>query len=615
MGKDKYRGDYAIQLNRYSRHEEITRLVADNMAQQVTGGILLPAGSGWRQAMILPAVQLRQDNVLLDNSVSGRMLWLEMDSGKIWGISYRSKSSVLTFKDLERISIRLATVQPREIDTLPGHLAKLLGWFSCGYSSWEDLDEIARDLVREKLSDDTGWDKNYRLTDESLGLAASPFRQSFITGLASFNAALDQELLRLLGICNHDTMLDVYRYNYLIHPVCKISTYRRQALQIFPLLRDLILNPTQDHSVTRLQNWIDVGNPLLTAVADFCRCPKTIPRFLSGKDYDETGAEWQGQLVLLADLLSMLPPDYWPKNSDEWQLFNQWLRPVFYALGNTRHREYRPQLPGWLQELANEGYDRIPARLERHGVSLIDITTLYDFERSLREWADQIDADAELAIEALHKHSILRLAELSRRWHDWQVRCVGEAEPDIYTAEECAEDERTRLSSWLTLIDEPWPHGRNLVVPLTTPLMLSDEGGRMGHCVGSYASVCLYFGSHIFSIRDKSSGRSLSTVEVKLSDEGFISGKVHVKQHRGPANIDPSPECQQTLKAFLWHLRWTLKQERINEIQRQMNSRCQESEAFCRLTRYRTWSNRRITQFRELLHGYPGLECVGNVTD
>lgn len=606
MHHHSYAHDYRLQTNRYTRHEEVTRQVTAGMGQQPTGTILLPGGNGWQQALILPTITQREDGILLDNNVSSRMLWLQLDSGRIWGLSYRSRSSLLSFRELGKIAQRLETAQQREIETLPDHLTKLFGWFTCGYSTWEDLDEIAEDLVREKLRASQNWDQRYLLTDESLHKAAAPFKQRFIDGLASFNAALDQELLQMIGVGDHQTMVDTTRYNYLLHPIDRISTYRRQAVQTFPLLGDLFTGATTEHAVLRLQNWIDAGNPLLTAVADYCRCIKTIPRLLAGKKYDEIGAEWQGQLQLLTDLLGMLPPDFWPKNGEEWQLFNQWLRPVFYALGDTRHRTYRQQLASWLQELAKEGYERIADRLERHGVSLVDITTLPDFERSLGEWANQIDADPEQALEALHQYSILRLAQLSRRWHDWQVRCVGEAEPDLFAnSDEDVGD--NRHSCWLSLIDEPWPHGRHLVVPLTTPLMLQEEGSRMGHCVGSYASVCLYFGSHIFSIRDKAGNRSLSTVEIKLADEGFFASKLHVVQHRGPGNVDPTPECQQTLKSFLWHLRWALKQERINDLQRQQQQRCDESAAFRKTTKIRWWSDQQIAQFRELLQGYSGL--------
>lgn len=598
--------DYRLQTNRYTRHEEVTKQVTAGMGQQPTGTTLLTAGNGWQQVLILPTVTQRDDGILLDNNVSSRMLWLQLDSGRIWGLSYRSRSSLLSFSELEKIAQRLEAAQQREIETLPGHLAKLFGWFTCGYSTWEDLDEIAEDLVREKLRASQHWDQGYLLTDESLRKAAAPFRQRFIDGLAAFNAALDQELLQMIGTDDHQTMVDTTRYNYLLHPIEKISTYRRQAVQTFPLLGDLFTGASTEHAVQRLHNWIDAGNPLLTAVADYCRCVKTIPRLLAGKEYAEIGAEWQGQLPLLTDLLGMLPPDYWPKCAEEWQLFNHWLRPVFYALGDTRQRSYRQQLPGWLQELAKEGYNRIADRLERHGVSLVDITTLPDFERSLGEWAGQIDADPDQALEALHQYSILRLAQLSRRWHDWQVRRVGEAEPDLF-ADMDGDTSDHRHSCWLSLIDGPWPHGRHQVVPLTTPLMLQDEGGRMGHCVGSYASVCLYFGSQIFSIRDTTSNKSLSTVEMKLADEGFFAGKVHVVQHRGPANADPTPECQQTLKAFLWHLRWALKQERINDLQRQLQQRCEESAAFLQTTKIRWWSEQQIAQFRELLQGYAGL--------
>lgn len=71
---------------------------------------------------------------------------------------------------------------------------------------------------------------------------------------------------------------------------------------------------------------------------------------------------------------------------------------------------------------------------------------------------------------------------------------------------------------WPSFIDSPWRYDDLAVVPLTTPWQLQEEGSRMQHCVGSYASHCLFYGAHIFSIREQATAKSLSTFELLLDD-------------------------------------------------------------------------------------------------
>jgi hypothetical protein len=247
--------------------------------------------------------------------------------------------------------------------------------------------------------------------------------------------------------------------------------------------------------------------------------------------------------------------------------------PIYDSLDEKWNRKRSPILQSGLNDLVKEGYQRIPARLEKYNITMTDISNLHDFEKAYHEWAVQVDMPASDATAALQQVSILRITALSRHWHQWQIQVLDES---------LAEGSLDDREHWPSFIDSPWPYNDLMVVPLTTPWHLKDEGSKMQHCVGGYTSSCLFYGSHIFSIRDRASGQSLSTFEIRLSDDVADPDPFYLMQHQGPHNNDPSEKCTAVLEAFLRHLTVSVSSERLREIRWQQYNRRENSDEYHR---------------------------------
>lgn len=100
---------------------------------------------------------------------------------------------------------------------------------------------------------------------------------------------------------------------------------------------------------------------------------------------------------------------------------------------------------------------------------------------------------------------------------------------------------------------------------LTTGRELADEGKRLNHCVGGYASSCMMGNSHIFSIRDPQ-GVSISTFEIAIQKPGDAREREYrhvtvpgaeqdtifvLRQHYGHGNGTPPVEGTDILEWFI----------------------------------------------------------------
>lgn len=577
--------------------------VASHMETQQkvpASSIALAAGNGLRQVLALPTTKLRDDGICFDTRVSGRMLWLELESGAVWGIYFRSNGSFLSCRDLQRICQRLEEARFEQTSKVLSHLAVMFGWISAGSAnSFEQIStEIAENIVKETIHADRGWNHQYLLTDASVSRLSQPYIRQFQQGMISFSASLDQELLKLVQLDPAGGLFFFQHYNYLLHPLEKVCRNRRQALQFYPLLISTFCNEEPDHTARRLQHGVDLGNPLPTAVADYFRCSKTVAKFLTEKDLDLIGNQWLCHLNKLPKILDLIRPDFWPRTAEDWECFNEWVLPIYDSLDEKWNRKRSPILQSGLNDLVKEGYQRIPARLEKYNITMTDISNLHDFEKAYHEWAVQVDMPASDATAALQQVSILRITALSRHWHQWQIQVLDES---------LAEGSLDDREHWPSFIDSPWPYNDLMVVPLTTPWHLKDEGSKMQHCVGGYTSSCLFYGSHIFSIRDRASGQSLSTFEIRLSDDVADPDPFYLMQHQGPHNDDPSEKCTTVLEVLLRHLTVSVSSERLREIRWQQYNRRENSDEYHRMIESPAWSRRMIDGFRELLQECPVL--------
>lgn len=89
-----------------------------------------------------------------------------------------------------------------------------------------------------------------------------------------------------------------------------------------------------------------------------------------------------------------------------------------------------------------------------------------------------------------------------------------------------------------------------LMKPLTNPYELSQEGTKMSHCVATYIPNCLFYGTHIISIRNKD-GESKGTIEIDMNElfKMIESGEV-TYLHRGHTLL---PQCVMQCRGYKNH--------------------------------------------------------------
>ena len=72
--------------------------------------------------------------------------------------------------------------------------------------------------------------------------------------------------------------------------------------------------------------------------------------------------------------------------------------------------------------------------------------------------------------------------------------------------------------------------------------------------------------------------------------------------------MQPSDTCKSVLQSFLRHLH-KVSAERLKKIKQELHARNQVHEA--EMLAAQAWPVEKMESFRELLHGYPALEAIG----
>jgi|GEM_PF-6475344 len=331
----------------------------------ISGYTLLPAEEHWRQVLIFPSDGLLENGVSLNKEITDYSLWIELVTGKIWGLSFWSKTPFISFRELIVVARSLESAQPSDYDAILAHLKRFLRWNKVTLFEFPEGSLIAENLSRSKLRAASNYGSSIKQSHDIIRQAAESRVATFDEGLQTFSNDLDQDALALIGITAVRNSNDVTAYNYLTHPAVKIQNYRRQAIQTFPLLREDFTSRYRQ----RLHQNVDSGNPLIPVIADHFSCQIHIVRFLIGKDYEFIGDQWRDNLHELVVLLGILKPGHWPKSQAEWQQFNLWMVPCFNALQNLCRYDHLTELrEKGLNELAREGFIKIPNRLEKHGI-------------------------------------------------------------------------------------------------------------------------------------------------------------------------------------------------------------------------------------------------------
>ncbi len=566
--------------------------------------VLLAGGDKWRQVLVYPSPGTSADGVLLYPQLD-TALWIELHNGKVWGFALCDYSTLLTYAELEHMAPLLEACQPNEYHEVCRRIGLLTGRYPPASPTQRTHEAICATLTASWLAAQMDTAPLQAWVGAATDILPHVTRALGV-GLHSFHAALDAEALALAGCTLLADSDDVRRYAYFFHAAPAIQRNRRQVARVYPWEVEMAGMVDDDHGRYRLRQNIDAGNPLIPLFAEYYRVAKRVMRYMVGKDYALIGTGWHGNLDTLFNLLDLLKPERYPRSAADWESFNRWVKPLARFLDRDNGVSAMT-LADWLEELLREGYPALAPRFAAHGVTLGDVEAVPDLQRALRHWATAVNPRFETAAfrRAMASYGILRLAALSRRWHTALARWMEDDSPS-------AAEAGAALPTWPSFIEQPWNCGALQVVPLTNLLQLRDEGQRMQHCVGTYASQCLFLGAHIFSIRD-AGGCALSTAELRPHNESGV-WRIREVQHRAHANDDPTPDCRATLARFIAWLDAEVPQRRYADIEWERVRRCAASDDYRDILRHYDWPPWMLREFRELLHDYPLLAKLGETS-
>jgi hypothetical protein len=429
------------------------------------------------------------------------------------------------------------------------------------------------------------------------------FRDDHIAALeearSAFTESLDQGALEHSKLAPKHLTASIYSW-LAAGGDKKKAAVRRQALESYPLLishlvnkeidanntsrwrpfyaahRRLAMNESQDGPVSIIKA-IDAEIRLEPVISEVSGLPISAIKSLIGISGEDDPGRRILEFVENWKKDMKLPHSHWPNPRLEASVASQWRSLVKVAdfcnvIATNWDYSDPPLTPGavarlaaerpfWLSSQQMEKYNN----LDGQEGSLSDVTHAFAknvllplaIDAAVKnghdlEYQKLMEAICEPRLEAkedysmakkilVNGRSVPRLLELSGRWHKNERRMDAEVV------------EKTDPRCWPPLLESPIAYGELTAMSLCSPGDLGEEGARLEHCVGTYAAHCLYDGSHIISIRNKS-GESLSTMEIRISEQdGNIRmghPKIVIRQHYGHKNSDPS-KAEKELASWL----------------------------------------------------------------
>jgi hypothetical protein len=375
-------------------------------------------------------------------------------------------------------------------------------------------------------------------------------------GVRLFSAALNQEVLAAVAA---EDAYTVEAYNHYVDETGKPSRNRVQAAKEFPLFGQAL------RSDWRLRRAVDTGEPLAQALASrYAVQPRTVRRIRTLSPKHVRPAE----IATLIRRTDELPADYLPANDLDWNAFvalSEPLADLSRTLDVSLVHLARPFLGGW-----HQGRQKL---IQQYG-SAFDLTAIYDMMQATYRYgaspamracqptgkqAASIDTTPPPAFFPLWfgRYSLPRLLDMTARWQDayrrFSLHRLGLRDPDL-----------SRRLEWPGILPAKG-HRRDgyRIVELTSYHAMDEEGRIQQNCLASYAVKCVQGDSAIFSIRDRSTGKPLSTFEIGLKDD-----RPELLQHQGPDNGNPSEGLQALAVRFLQRVLRPLPKAQVATVRR-----------------------------------------------
>lgn len=204
-------------------------------------------------------------------------------------------------------------------------------------------------------------------------------------------------------------------------------------------------------------------------------------------------------LKLLTDNLEVLPSfnrDEYPTYPDAWVKFDARCKHLKYKEDQTKlpfntllqHERTAPKA-----EIDWEQVGDFVKALRRSIIlpTIVQIAKqTYNLSEDVLSLASKISHDKTLVRSFMQAFTVPQAVNGSKNWHD-RLATINARLKSIAVQSSL---------SWPTLCESfDTPQGVN-VRPLTTKVELQEEGNKMNHCVGGYASNCIFDRAHIFHL-------------------------------------------------------------------------------------------------------------------
>lgn len=303
-------------------------------------------------------------------------------------------------------------------------------------------------------------------------------------------------------------------HNYLSHADPKIARNRRQSILLFPALVHVAMQKPDGPFGIGLRAVIDTGQPMVDYVANRWQVRPVVVRRLRSVGYDDIGTEWADGPRSLAQILSVIPPEKYPRTRDQWRVFTEQAQLISTVL---KHPLGSESVRLFMHGASRRGWGKTQAM---HADLIQQVNNFEAFTRDLgratRIWNIdelQVFAHRQLKIEAhrllstmLLSLGMTKLLRIAQQWQGYWAKSERHL--------------RVEKSNFPVLLDQPFVTDELYIVQLNSASDLELESSEMGHCVDSYVSKCRTGTSVIFSVRS-AAGIRLSTFELAINRKGI----------------------------------------------------------------------------------------------
>ncbi|MGY3581840.1 hypothetical protein ACVIGB_000089 [Bradyrhizobium sp. USDA 4341] len=497
-----------------------------------------------------------------------------------------SERAVVLDEDLAEAFERIRKGPAAKSEWADKKLSEGLSYF--GFFRRDEASTIV-DLCMRAQSDD-----GRQADDETL----SEIRRSFMKAMSPVVAAIDGEALKALrataGFSRSDFAFYAPGEGGADREQRRIQ--RLQAASAYPMLAVAMARNLR----TKLA--IDGAKPLAEALIDGFGLRDGRPVFSKGVLRRIQSLDWPVPNGItpewLAEKLGSLPPDWFPKNPEEWNAFLSSARGLGRTLPSVSGMPFPDLVAGcggkWTdfrKRLAKAHTDTRPPenldeeqRREWMRNPVVPDESFGALQNAVVELEHMIETFARLVVmpaaatlggetkpylgepqRAAARHAAARLLfggknaaaifETSRHFATQleHIQQIAAGEPVRPAFKQVAED------GWAPLCNAVLAPNGVSIIPLTDPRELADEGRGLGgtstlnedgshglaHCVGGYSESCRKQGHHIMSFRlinQDGSFKRLSTIELLPISEG--DREMKVKQHRGRRNGEPPADAR-----------------------------------------------------------------------